>query len=54
MISGKLTIETELAHPERSMRIRNNLEVRVTMIGDGKSQTYYALTYNPDEFSGCG
>lgn len=49
MTSGKPTVEAALAHPGRFKTIRDNLEVKEIVIGDGEARTRYVLVRNPEE-----
>lgn len=49
MTSGKPTVEAALAHPGRFKTIRDNLEVKEVVIGDGEARTRYVLVRNPEE-----
>jgi hypothetical protein len=49
MTSGKPTVEAALAHPGRFKTIRNNLEVKEIVIGDGEARTRFVLVRNPEE-----
>ncbi|KKC45811.1 transposase [Paenibacillus sp. D9] len=49
MTSGKPTVEAALAHPGRFKTVRDNLEVKEIVVGDGEARTRYVLVRNPDE-----
>jgi len=49
MTSGKPTVEAALAHPGRFKTIRDNLQVKEIVIGDGEARTRYVLVRNPEE-----
>ncbi|MCL4440716.1 MAG: IS1634 family transposase [Firmicutes bacterium] len=49
MSAGKPTVEAALAHPGRFKTIRDNLEVKELVIGDGEARVRYVLVRNPAE-----
>lgn len=49
MSSGKAAVEAALAHPGRFKTIRDNLEVKEIVIGDGEARKRYVLVRNPEE-----
>jgi transposase len=49
MLAGKPTVEAALAHPGRFKTIRDNLEVKEIVIGDGEARVRYVLVRNPAE-----
>lgn len=49
MTSGKPTVEAALAHPGRFKTVRDNLEVKEIIVGDGEACKRYVLVRNPDE-----
>ncbi len=49
MLTGKPTVEAALAHPGRFKTIRDNLEVKEIVIGDGEARVRYVLVRNPAE-----
>lgn len=49
MSSGKQTVEDALARPGRFKTVRDNLEVKEVVVGDGEARTRYVLVRNLDE-----
>ena len=49
MTSGKPAVEAALAHPGRFKTIRDNLEVKEIVVGDGEARKRYVLVRNPEE-----
>lgn len=49
MSSGKQTVEAALARPGRFKTVRDNLEVKEVVVGDGEARVRYVLVRNPDE-----
>lgn len=49
MRAGKNTVEKALSHPGRFKTVRDNLEVKEIVIGDGEARTRYVLVRNPEE-----
>src|SRR5690606_19836231 len=49
MTSGKPAVEAALAHPGRFKTIRDNLEVKEIVVGDGEARKGYVLVRNPEE-----
>ena len=49
MSSGKQSVEDALARPGRFKTVRDNLEVKEVVVGDGEARTRYVLVRNPDE-----
>jgi len=49
MTSGKPAVEAALAHPGRFKTIRDNLEVKEIVVGDGEARQRYVLVRNPEE-----
>jgi transposase len=47
--SGKQIVEAALSYPGRFKKIRDNLEVKEVVIGDGEARVRYALVRNPTE-----
>lgn len=49
MLSGKQTVEDALARPGRFKTVRDNLEVKEVVVGDGEARVRYVFVRNPDE-----
>ncbi|WAH35677.1 hypothetical protein NZD86_15530 [Alicyclobacillus dauci] len=49
MTSGKQTVEDALSRPGRFKTVRDNLEVKEIVVGDGEARVRYVLVRNPDE-----
>jgi Transposase len=49
MTSGKPAVEAALAHPGRFKTIRDNLEVKEIVVGNGEARQRYVLVRNPEE-----
>jgi len=49
MTAGKPIVEKALAHPGRFRSVRDNLEVKEVIIGDGEARVRYVLVRNPSE-----
>ena len=49
MTSGKSTVDAALSHPGRFRTVRENLEVKEVVVGDGEARVRYVLVRNPDE-----
>jgi transposase len=49
MSSGKQMVEDALARPGRFKTVRDNLEVKEVVVGDGEARVRYVLVRNPDE-----
>lgn len=49
MSSGKLSVEDALSRPGRFRTVRDNLEVKEVVVGDGEARIRYVLVRNPDE-----
>jgi len=49
MTAGKPIVEKALAHPGRFKSVRDNLEVKEVIIGDGEARVRYVLVRNPSE-----
>jgi transposase len=47
--AGKQAVEKALSHPGRFRYIRDNLEIKEIVIGDGEARIRYVLVKNPDE-----
>lgn len=47
--SGKQTVEDALARPGWFKTVRDNLEVKEVVVGDGEARVRYVLVRNPDE-----
>lgn len=47
--SGKPTVEAALSHPGRFKTVRENLEIKDIVIGDGEARKRYILVRNPEE-----
>lgn len=47
MRSGKATVEDALARPGRFKKVKENLEVKEIVVGDGEARKRYVLAYNP-------
>lgn len=48
-MSGKHTAEEAMARPGRFKTVRDNLEVKEIVVGDGEARARYVLVRNPDE-----
>jgi len=49
MTAGKPIVEKALAHPGRFRSVRENLEVKEVIVGDGEARVRYVLVRNPAE-----
>lgn len=49
MTAGKPIVEKALAHPGRFRTVRDNLDVKEVIIGDGEARVRYVLVRNPIE-----
>lgn len=49
MTAGKPIVEKALAHPGRFRSVRDNLEVKEVIIGNGEARVRYVLVRNPSE-----
>lgn len=49
MRAGKNAVEKALSHPGRFKTVRDNLEVKEIIIGNGEARTRYVLVRNPEE-----
>ncbi|GMA62854.1 IS1634 family transposase [Alicyclobacillus fastidiosus] len=49
MTSGKQTVEDAMSRPGRFKTIRDNLEIKEIVVGDGEARVRYVLVRNPDE-----
>ena len=49
MTAGKPIVEKALAHPGRFRSVRDNLDVKEIIIGDGEARVRYVLVRNPSE-----
>ncbi|MCL6454152.1 MAG: transposase, partial [Alicyclobacillus sp.] len=49
MSSGKPSVEDALSRPGRFKTVRDNLEVKEIVVGDGEARVRYVLVRNPDE-----
>lgn len=49
MRSGKDKVEQALGHPGRFKQVKENLEVKEIIIGNGENRTRYILVRNPEE-----
>ncbi|MBE0467659.1 MAG: IS1634 family transposase, partial [Candidatus Desulforudis sp.] len=49
MRAGKEAVEKALSHPGRFKTVRDNLEVKEIVIGNGEARTRYVLVRNPEE-----
>ena len=47
--SAKKEIQQAMAHPGRYQKVKDNLQVKEVIVGDGPSRKRYILAYNPKE-----
>ncbi|WAH38286.1 transposase [Alicyclobacillus dauci] len=49
MTAGKQKVEDALSRPGRFKTVRDNLEIKEIVVGDGEARVRYVLVRNPDE-----
>ncbi|BDG59508.1 hypothetical protein caldi_05980 [Caldinitratiruptor microaerophilus] len=47
MQSGKASVEAALSRPGRYQRVRENIEVKEVVVGDGEARKRYVVVRNP-------
>lgn len=49
MTAGKHIVDKALSHPGRFRSVRDNLEVKEVIVGEGEARVRYVLVRNPSE-----